>query len=99
MYGPIYLYWLWLGAKSRSFFFVNAANPSITNGGFLMESKHEIYNLIPKQYYPQTVFLQMGTPLSQALQMMQAAGLRIILLWYKVINFMFRFHQKTAIGN
>ena len=62
--------------KTRSFFFVNAANPAIKNGGFLMESKHEIYNLIPKQYYPQTVFLQMGTPLSQALQMMQAAGLQ-----------------------
>ena len=76
VYGPIYLYWLWLGIKSRSFFFVNAANPSITNGGFLMESKNEIYNLIPKQYYPQTVFLQRGAPLPQALQMAKSAGLQ-----------------------
>ncbi len=55
---------------------MNAANPSITNGGFLMESKNEIYNLIPKQYYPHTVFLQKGTPLQQALQQMNKAGLQ-----------------------
>ena len=76
MYGPIYLYWVLLGIKTRSFFFVNAANPTITNGGFLMESKNEIYNLIPNEYYPKTVFLKMGTPLTQALQMMQATGLQ-----------------------
>lgn len=76
VYGPVYLYWVWLGIKTRSFFFVNAANPTITNGGFLMESKNEIYNLIPNEYYPKTVFLKMGTPLAQALQMMQATGLQ-----------------------
>lgn len=56
VYGPIYLYWFWLCIQSRSFFFFNAANPSIKNGGFLLESKKEIYDLIPQQYYPRTLF-------------------------------------------
>lgn len=55
---------------------MNAANPTITNGGFLMESKNEIYKLIPKQYYPQTVFLLKGALLQVALEKMQAAGLQ-----------------------
>ncbi len=61
VYGPIYLYWFWLCIKARSFFFFNTANPSIINGGFLMESKKAIYDLIPQQYYPRTLFFKAGT--------------------------------------
>jgi hypothetical protein len=61
VYGPIYLYWFWLCAKARSFFFFNTSNPSIINGGFLMESKKEIYDLIPDAYYPATLFFKAGT--------------------------------------
>ena len=61
VYGPIYLYWFWLCAKARSFFFINTSNPSIINGGFLMESKKAIYDLIPKTYYPPTLFFEAGT--------------------------------------
>jgi hypothetical protein len=61
VYGPIYLYWFWLCLRARSFFFFNASNPSIANGGFLMESKKMIYDLLPRQYYPQTIFFKAGT--------------------------------------
>ena len=67
VYGPLYLYWLWLCLKARSFFFFNASNPSITNGGFLMESKKEIYDLLPWQYYPNTIFVRANTPLREIL--------------------------------
>jgi len=61
VYAPIYLHWLWLCARARSFFFFNTANPTITNGGFLMESKKAIYDLIPLNYYPRTLFFKAGT--------------------------------------
>ncbi len=61
VYGPLYLYWLWLCAKARSFFFINTSNPSIKNGGFLMESKCAIYHLIPPAFYPQTLFFEAGS--------------------------------------
>jgi len=61
VYGPVYLYWFWLCAKAKSFFFFNTANPSIINGGFLMESKKDIYDLIPHAYYPPTLFFKAGT--------------------------------------
>jgi hypothetical protein len=60
VYAPIYLYWLWLCVKARSFFFFNTANPTIKNGGFLMESKHEIYNLLPEGTYPETFLVRGG---------------------------------------
>lgn len=61
VYGPVYLYWFWLCIKARSFFFFNNSNPSIVNGGFLMESKKEIYDLIPAAYHPLTLFFRAGT--------------------------------------
>jgi hypothetical protein len=65
VYAPIYFYWLWLCLKARSFFFFNAANPAIRNGGFLMESKKEIYDLLPEGMYPHTLFIPYGTKTSE----------------------------------
>jgi hypothetical protein len=48
--------------KARSFFFFNASNPSIGNGGFMMESKWDIYKLLPDQYYPKTLFFEARDP-------------------------------------
>ncbi|MBD0280520.1 MAG: D-alanine--D-alanine ligase [Flavisolibacter sp.] len=62
VYGFLYPYWFWLCLKARSFFFFNTANPTVKNGGFLMESKHEIYDLIPPHFYPKTLFFKNDTP-------------------------------------
>lgn len=80
MYGPIYIYFIWLGIKARSFFFFNAANPNITNGGFLMESKYEIYQQMPVAFYPQTVFIPLHTPFENILQCMREAALSFPLI-------------------
>src|SRR5690349_7583715 len=61
VYGPLYIYWLWLCFKAHSFFFFNTSNPTITNGGFLLESKKAIYDIIPQKYYPSTFFFKHGT--------------------------------------
>ncbi len=57
VYFPIYFYWAWLALKSRSFFFFSTSNPTIENGGFLMESKKKIYDIIPQQFYPNTILI------------------------------------------
>lgn len=61
LYAPVYFYWLYLGCKARSAFFFNTSNPTIKNGGFLMESKKEIYDMMPTQYFPTTLFFKGGT--------------------------------------
>ncbi len=60
VYIPIYFYWFYLCAKARNFFFFTAGNPSIENGGFVMESKAAIYSIIPSEYYPKTLLINIG---------------------------------------
>lgn len=61
IYIPIGFVWIWLCTRARSFFFFSASNPSILNGGFLMESKKAIYDIIPAEYYPKTIYVKTGT--------------------------------------
>lgn len=75
LYAPLYPYWFWLCLKARAFFFVNAANPTIRNGGFLMESKKEIYDLLPAGTYPATLFFRAGTQGATILTQMKDRGI------------------------
>ncbi|MDP4131386.1 MAG: D-alanine--D-alanine ligase [Bacteroidota bacterium] len=60
IYLPIYPIWLFLCLRARSLFFFAASNPGIRNGGFLSESKQEIYDLIPQGLQPKTLFFKSG---------------------------------------
>jgi hypothetical protein len=64
----MYFVWFYYSAKAKSFFFFNAANPLIKNAGFLMESKKEIYDIIPPQYIPKTLFFKNGTAVDDILK-------------------------------
>mgnify|MGYP003605153904 CR=1 FL=1 len=61
VYIPVYFFWAYLAIRAKSIFFFNACNPTIKNGGFMNESKKEIYNLIPPQYYPKTILIRNKT--------------------------------------
>jgi hypothetical protein len=67
VYAPLYLYWLWLSLKARSLFFFSTANPLIHNGGFLLERKKMIYDLMPQHCYPRTILCKAGSPLPEQL--------------------------------
>ncbi len=60
VYAPIYFYWFYMCIKARNLFFFNASNPTIENGGFIMERKSDIYNIMPFEYYPKTILLKEG---------------------------------------
>lgn len=68
VYFPIFFLWMYYALRAKSIFFFNASNPSIKNGGFIMESKKAIYDLIPQQYYPKTVLITEGVPLEVVLE-------------------------------
>jgi len=61
IYAPVYPFWVWLSIKARSFFFLTAANPKIKNGGFIMESKKDIYDQLPDHLYPPTCHFDVRT--------------------------------------
>jgi len=76
VYIPIYFLWVFYSIKAKSLFFFNASNPTIKNGGFIMESKKAIYNLIPQNYYPKTELIVEGTPLKEILKIIQDSGIK-----------------------
>ncbi|MHA7830401.1 MAG: D-alanine--D-alanine ligase [Flagellimonas sp.] len=57
IYYPMFPVWLYYSIKARSFFFFNAANPGMKNGGMAMVSKMEIYNIMPNRFIPKTLFI------------------------------------------
>ncbi len=71
VYIPIYFLWTWYAIKSKSIFFFNSCNPTIRNGGFYMESKKEIYDLIPQKYYPKTELIINKTSFENILQILE----------------------------
>lgn len=57
LYLPVIPYQLYLFIKARSFFFFNAANPGIKNGGLMMESKWDMYKDAPANFFPSTLYI------------------------------------------
>ena len=80
VYIPIYFLWGYYAIRAKSLFFFNASNPSIKNGGFIMESKKAIYNLIPQHYYPKTELVKGGTPLEEIQNQIEKSGIQFPLI-------------------
>jgi D-alanine-D-alanine ligase-like ATP-grasp enzyme len=74
VYLCLYPVWLLLCLRVRSLFFFSASNPTIEYGGFLMESKKKIYDILPEGYYPKTILVKPGEPKQSILERVQAEG-------------------------
>lgn len=68
VYFPVFIVWPFLAIRARSLFFFSTVNPGMKNGGLVMNSKKEIYDLIPQQYYPKTYRIDLNTPFEEVLQ-------------------------------
>lgn len=74
IYTPIYFYWFYLCIRARSLFFFSASNPTIENGGLLMERKSDIYKLIPQIYFPKTFLVDPGYSTTHIASMIRCEG-------------------------
>jgi len=57
-YIPIMPVWAWYCLRSRSIWFFTPSNPSLSFGGFLIETKQEMYNQLPPSVYPTSVYIK-----------------------------------------
>lgn len=57
LYFPIGIIWFWYCLRARSLWFFSSSNPTITFGGFEGESKKEMYNQLPAESYPKTIYI------------------------------------------
>lgn len=70
--GPV---WLWYCLKSRSLWFYTASNPHITFGGYVGETKEEVYKLLPPGSFPESIFVTASMSLTELVRRMDAKGL------------------------
>jgi hypothetical protein len=75
IYGPVYPLFIWYIIRSRFRFFFTASNPGIENGGFVMESKMKIYEQLPSNLIPQTLFFEKGAEALAVKITMEKSGL------------------------
>ena len=78
VYFLVYPVWLFLCLRSRSLFFFSASNPSIENGGVLMESKKKIYDLLPPEFYPKTILVSPGESNDRIVEKLRGGGLGVV---------------------
>jgi hypothetical protein len=74
IYLPLYPIFIYYCIRARSFFFFAAANPCIKNGGYLGESKKDLYKLLPENLQPRTLFFSVGTNPQIVIEQLQSAG-------------------------
>ncbi len=77
VYIPIYFLWAYYSLKAKSLFFFNASNPTIKNGGFMNESKKEIYDIIPQQYYPKTELIPQAITLDKVIDLFEKSKIKL----------------------
>lgn len=56
-YSLIVPVWVWYCLRSRSIWFFTPSNPTLTFGGFEGEDKREMYEQLPKELYPKTIYV------------------------------------------
>ncbi len=72
---PVLFIWLWHALRARHLFFFTTANPTISTGGVLGESKYHILKHIPSEVLPPTLLVPPDTPATALPAMLQAAGI------------------------
>jgi len=80
VYALLYPIFAWLCIRSGWKYFFTAANPLIRYGGFLMESKKEIYDQLPAGTYPKTILVKAGTAISQVISELKDNGFQYPLI-------------------
>lgn len=80
VYVLLYPVWIFLCLRARSFFFFAASNPSIENGGFLNESKKDIYAITPPHLSPKTAFFSLPANVDIVIEQLKINGLRFPLI-------------------
>ena len=77
VYLPVYFQYLFYAVRTQSFFYFNASNPTFKNGGFFLESKKEIYDLIPTEYYPKTILIQSNEALNVIISKIKTENIQL----------------------
>ncbi len=65
VYVPVAVLWFFLAIRARGWVFFSAANPCMRFGGLVAYSKTDVTKLVPDEYLPKTVFVEVSDSSSE----------------------------------
>lgn len=74
IYAPLGPLWVWYAAKAKAFWWFTPANPTLTFAGFEGEGKKEMYDLLPPNLYPKTIYIEPSLPFEEVKKQAEEAG-------------------------
>jgi hypothetical protein len=74
IYAPLGFVWLYYIIRARAVWFFSNVNPTLEFAGFEGENKMEMYEQLPKKYYPKTLFVTANEDMLQLGQRLAAQG-------------------------
>ena len=74
LYTPIGPVWGWYCLRARSLWFFSPSNPTLTFGGFEGESKKEMYEQLPPDSHPKTIYILHDLPFEEVKKKIFEAG-------------------------
>jgi len=80
IYAPLGFLWIYYAIKARHFWFVAPVNPTLEFSGFEGESKREMYEQLPRKYYPRTIYIDPTLSFEHLKAEVKAAGFQYPIL-------------------
>ncbi len=74
LYAPISPVWFWYCLRSGSMWFFSSSNPTITFGGFEGAGKKEMYDQLPPDLVPRTIYIMHDLPYEEVKKRITEAG-------------------------
>src|ERR1051325_9744796 len=74
LYAPLAPIWGWYCLRSGSWWFFSSSNPTLTFGGFEGESKKEMYDQLPPDTVPKTIYILHDLPFEEVKKKICEAG-------------------------
>ncbi len=74
LYFPISPVWFWYCLRSGSVWYFSSSNPTITFGGFEGEGKKEMYDQLPPELVPRTIYIKHDLHFDEVERAVQQAG-------------------------
>jgi hypothetical protein len=74
IYAPLSFMWLYYMIKARAVWFFSNVNPTLEFSGFEGESKKEMYEQLPRKYYPNTFFVNYQENISDVEKKIEQQG-------------------------
>src|SRR3954468_17860477 len=68
--------WFWYCLRSRSVWFFSSSNPTITFGGFEGEGKKEMYDQLPPELVPRTIYIKHDWVYDEVKEKISVAGFK-----------------------